>query len=79
MTEKEFHGIFGKLHWYALMYRGVSPGCMPNGVIDSDLSFGVKGYGAVGYKEPLVTEQVENYELKSLGFKKWEDLQNDRK
>ncbi|MFR0553412.1 hypothetical protein ACLUXD_02110 [Loigolactobacillus coryniformis subsp. coryniformis] len=78
MTEKEFHGIFGKLHWYALMYRGVSPGCMPNGAADSDLSFGSKGYGAVGYREPLTTDQLYKYELKSIGFKNWEDLQNDR-
>lgn len=74
MTEREFHRMFGALYWYALVFRGVSPGCMPNGATDSDLSFGSKGYGAVGYKQPLSQQQVYNYELKSLGFTTWERL-----
>lgn len=74
MTDKEFHSMFGKLYWYALVFRGISPGCQPSGAADNDLSFGPKGYGAVGYKKPLSAEQVSNYELKTLGFKKWEKL-----
>lgn len=74
MTDKEFHSIFGKLYWYALVYRGASPGCMPNGVIDSNLSFGIKGYGAVGYKEPLSQKQIDDYELSPLGLTTWGKL-----
>jgi len=74
MTEKQFHGIFGKLYWYALQFRGISPGCQPSGATDNDLSFGCKGYGAVGYKQPLSEKQISDYELKPLGFIAWDKL-----
>jgi len=74
MTENQFHSMFGKLYWYALQFRGISPGCQPRGAVDNNLTFGPKGYGAVGYMQPLSEKQISDYELKPLGLMEWDKL-----
>lgn len=59
----------GKLYWYELTMRGVSPGAYPRGAFTSEVNHinkEGKDYGAVAYLEPLAQSQVESYELRMI-------------
>lgn len=59
-----------KVHWYELVYRGISGGTQPkkNLVVSEPNHVNHKGreYGAVGYSEPLTEEQIADYELRPI-------------
>lgn len=59
----------GKLYWYELTMRGVSPGAFPRGAFTSEVNhINQKGkdYGAVAYTKPLTKQQIDSYELRAI-------------
>lgn len=58
-----------KLHWYELVFRGISPGCFPRGPVATEhnhINYKGRKFGAVAYDEPLTEQQVSSYELVAI-------------
>lgn len=50
-----------KLYWYEYKFRGFSPGCQPNDLVEWDDEYG--RFGAVAYERELTPKELEDYEL----------------
>ena len=59
-----------KTYWYELLFRGVSPGCMPRDSIAVEHAHtNHRGFefGAVAYSRKLTDAEISRYELKAIG------------
>lgn len=50
------------LYWYELIYRSPAPSCQPEGYVKVNYDKG--RHGIVAYKEPLILEQIQKFELR---------------
>lgn len=58
------------IHWYELLFRGISPGCYPRaGFVTSEHDHVNKRgftFGAVAYDRELSDKEVYDYELRKI-------------